>query len=617
MKSINILIVEDELLIAENLAMKLKKLEYNVIDIVSSGQAAIKKVQKCVPDLILMDIAIKGQIDGIETASLIQENHQIPIIFLTAYADNKTLERAATVGCYGYILKPFQDRELHASIKMALKKHQDQLIMEKSLVEVTELLAEYSQDKSHVYEDSVTKLPNRLMMDELFSLLSSQLENFSSVSDNSNNNISNINKQLLSVIYIKLDRFERIFASLDQEKIDLLIEELAQRLAKHTKDYSYEGILVSLEYSEFCILLSGLEHRQIALDFAQLTLEQICQPLTIDEKSIYLTASIGISFYPFNHMEIEQLLAQAKQAMTYAQELGGNKYKSYTSAFRIINTNNSNDLALEADLHRAIEQNKLELYYQPKVNLVTGKIHSAEALIRWNHPRLGLLFPNKIFPLAETCGLMDKLGEWVLKTACHQTQLWHQAGFNFLRIAFNLFGHQFKQNDLFHRLTKLLFEFNLDPQHIELELTEQILAENVQSNIQKLNLIKKLGITITLDDFGKGYCSLSNLHQFPFDILKIDRCFISKINQNPHNAVITKSVIEMAHQLGLKVTGEGVETQADLDFLIKHKCDEVQGYFIARPLPVNDFEKLLKQNKCFITALPQVSEANQYFRYVK
>ena len=179
-----------------------------------------------------------------------------------------------------------------------------------------------------------------------------------------------------------------------------------------------------------------------------------------------------------------------------------------------------------------------------------------------------------------------------------------------MRIAVNLSGHQFKQSDLFHKLTQLLFESNLDAKFLELELTEQILVENVQANIQKLNLIKKLGIKISLDDFGTGYSSLAYLHQFPFDILKIDRCFITNIDQNSKNAVITKAIIEMAHQLDLKVIAEGVETQAELDFLVEHQCDELQGYLFARPLPAQEFEKLLLSNKCFPIASSQLSMSN-------
>jgi EAL domain-containing protein (putative c-di-GMP-specific phosphodiesterase class I) len=267
----------------------------------------------------------------------------------------------------------------------------------------------------------------------------------------------------------------------------------------------------------------------------------------------------------------------------------------------------SNDLSLEADLHHAVENGELALYYQPKIDLKTQTIVSIEALLRWHHPKLGLIFPNKIIPLAEASGLIESIGEWVLKIACNQTKIWHKAGFDFLRIAINLSGHQFKQSDLFHKLTQLLFESNLDTQFLELELTEQILVENVQANIQKLNLIKKLGIQISLDDFGTGYSSLGYLHQFPFDILKIDRCFITNIDKNPKNAVITKSIIEMAHQLDLKVIAEGIETEAELNFLVEHQCDEVQGYIFARPLPKEEFEKLLFSKQSFPIKSPELS----------
>ncbi|MEM9509802.1 MAG: EAL domain-containing protein, partial [Cyanobacteria bacterium P01_E01_bin.35] len=587
-------------LIAENLAIKLKKLKYNVTNIVSSGKAAIKSIQKHRPDLILMDIAIKGEIDGVETAKIIRESHNLAIIFLTAYADDKTLERACYIGCYGYILKPYKDRELHATIKMAIQKHQEQIAIQKSLTEVSELLGQYSAEKSHIYEDSLTKLPNKLMLQELFNYLLLGIK--SSSKSKANSDKSELNKKLISVIYIKLDRFERILASLGEERSDLLIKALSQRLKANTNDQIYECVPLRLDHSEFCILQSGLEHRQTASDYAQIIIEQLRLPFTIEAKNYFLTASLGISYYPFDHQQIERLLEQSKQAMVYAQDQGGNRFKLYTSAFRITASNHNNDLALEGDLHQAVEQNRLELYYQPKVNLSTGKIDSAEALIRWNHPQLGLILPNKIIPLAEACGLMDQIGAWILEQACRQTKIWHQVGFDFLRIAVNLSGYQFKQSDLFHKLTQLFFELNLDAKYIELELTEQILIENIQANIQKLNLIKKLGIKISLDDFGTGYSSLGYLHQFPFDVLKIDRCFITNIDQNQKNAVITKSVIEMAHQLGLVVVGEGVETQAELDFLVKNKCDEVQGYLFARPMPIRDFEKLLISNKCYLTA---------------
>ena len=613
-----ILIVEDELLIAENLAIKLKKFQYEVADIVSSGKAAIEKVQLHQPDLILMDIAIKGELDGIQTAELIKENHNVAIVFLTAYADDKTLERASLTGCYGYILKPFKDRELHATIKIAINKHQEQNLIQTSLNEVTELLSEYSAEKSHIYEDSLTKLPNQLMLRELFSYLLSFVKSTPNPESSNTSYPQNSSaKKLLGVMYIKPYRFERIVASLGN-KSDLLIVEITKRLAHITSDLKYQCATIKLQSSDFGILLSGLSQRHIASDLAQSILNEFRQPLIVNNEKIFVTLSIGISFYPFDNLGIEKLLEQANQAMLYAENQGSNKYQLYTSAFRIMNTDVVFDLSLEADLHQAIENNQLELYYQPKVNLETGKIYSAEALLRWNHPSLGVVSPNKIFPIAEATGLNDRIGDWVLKEACKQTKQWHQQGFNFIKVAVNLSGQQFKQSDLFHKLTQLLFDLNIEAKFLELELTEQILVENVKSNIQKLNLIKELGIQIALDDFGTGYSSLSYLHQFPFDILKIDRCFVTNIDCNHKNAVIVQSIIQMAHKLGLKVVAEGIETQAELDFLIGNQCNEIQGYLFSRPLPVKDFEKLLAENITFSNFLvkSQPNVEDEFVKYI-
>ena len=598
MNNINILIVEDELIIAENLAIKLENLQYNICDIVSNGQAAIEKVEQYNPDLILMDIAIKGDIDGIQTADIILEKYEVAVVFLTAYADDRTLERASQSGCYGYILKPFKDKELHATIKIALQQHKNQKIVAQSLMEITEVLGKYSSERNVTYEDSLTKLPNRFMLRELFDYLLSSLKNSSHLAGNCEKE-SNINKKLLATLYIKIDRFERILAYFNDKKTDILIKELACRLRECANDFSYEAITIKLERSEFCILLSELEQRHIASDFAELILNKLREPYYIKDEKFFLNSSIGISFYPFDNLEIERLLEKAKQAMIYAQEQGGNRYKLYTSAFRIISSNSISDLSLEADLYQALERNELELYYQPKINLTTGRINSAEALIRWNHPKLGLILPGKILPVAEASGLIEQLSKWVLKSAFNQINIWHRYGFDFLQIAVNLSGHQFKQSNLFYELTQLLSETNLEGQFLELELTEQVLIENIQSNIQKLNLFKKLGIKVSLDDFGTGYSSLGYLHQFPFDVLKIDRSFISRIDQNKKNAVITQSIIEMAHKLGLKVVAEGIETEKELAFIVDCHCDEAQGYLFSRPLPVNEFGKFLTTNKKF------------------
>lgn len=297
--------------------------------------------------------------------------------------------------------------------------------------------------------------------------------------------------------------------------------------------------------------------------------------------------------------------------MKHAQEQGGNQYKFYTVALK---TNEyvvrGNSLSLETDLHYALERQELELYYQPKINLKTGQIIGTEALLRWNHPKLGLIPSDKFIRIAETTNLIESIGEWALEKACQKTKNWHQAGFNFLTIAINLSGRQFKQLNLFHKLTQILFNSNLEPQFVELELTETILVDNIKANIQRMNLIKKLGMNISIDDFGTGYSSLRYLQQFPFDSLKIDRCFIDNIDQNQTNAIITKTIIDMAHQLNLKVIAEGVETEAELAFLVENNCDQVQGYLLSRPLPTKELEKLLTSKKRFSIPNSAVSMAD-------
>lgn len=599
MKPSNILIVEDELLIAENLAMKLEKLDYNIANIVSSGKNAIKQVEKIIPDLILMDIAIKGDIDGIQTAEKIRLNYDIPIIFLTAYADDKTLERASQTGCYGYILKPFKERELHAAIKMALNKHREQNTIQRSLQ--TEI-QQYASKCGPANIDSLTQLPNRLSLSNLFEYILSQCnDGIGELAAESNlpTGSDKVDRDLLSVLYFEIDRYKRIFKSLSVENRELLIVVIADCIKNALTQCDRIHATIKLQDSEFAILIAGIKQQKDAKDIANQILSQFRKSFIVNDTEIFLTASVGISFYPFGDTDPEQLLKQAERATEYAREQGGDRCEVYSRSLQTFTSIANRDLSIETALHYALGRQELELYYQPKIEVKTGRIIGAEALIRWNHPEMGLVMPNRFISIAEQSSLIESIGEWVLTTACRQTKIWHEAGFDDFSIAVNLSGRQFKKLDLFHKLTQMLFDSNLQPEFLELELTEKILVENEKSNIQRLNFIKKLNIKVSLDDFGTGYSSLGYLQQFPFDILKIDRCFVSQIDSNAKNAIITKSIVDMAHQLNLKVVAEGVETKSELKFLTDLNCDIVQGYLFSRPLPIRDFERLLFAQKRF------------------
>ena len=604
--SVDILIVEDELLIAKNTAKKLNKFGYNVSKIVSTGQKAIDFISQQQPALILMDIAIKGEIDGIETASRIKGIADIPVIFLTAYANDETLERASKTGCYGYLIKPFKERELQAMIKMTLSKHLEQSAIQEALQAST---SGQSSEYDDIYKDNLTDLPNKLFLRDLFNYLSSLIfEPNNTVSNEPSNQLEselqqNIAKSsklnLIGVYNISLERFDKISSFLNKEEQDSLVKEIAHRLTKWVDSFDAHGSTVYLKSDNFAVLLA-IDERRKASEYGQLMLKALKKHFIIGDREIYLSPCIGISFCPGDSTEIEELLQQGYKAIEYARTQGGNRCQVFTFAFNIKRSKASDDLRLESELHHALERQELELYYQPKVDLQTNLIFGAEALVRWNHPDMGRINAKRFIPLAEDSGLIRPIGEWVLTTACQQMQAWHNAGLDYLKVSVNLSGAQFKQSDLFHIITQALFKTSLEAQYLELEVTETILVENIKANVQKLNLLKKLGVQISLDDFGTGYSSLGYLQQFPFDILKIDACFVQNINENQVNAVITKTIIDMAHQLGLKVIAEGVETQAELNFLKQVKCDGIQGYLFSRPVAAKEFAKLIRNKKTLL-----------------
>ena len=587
MSKIGILIVEDELIIAKNTAKKLDELGYTVEGIVSSGKAALEQVKRQRPDLILMDIAIKGAIDGIETAMRIRkEVADIPIIFLTAYANEQTVDRASKTGCYGYLIKPFKEAELQAIIKISLSKHQEQLTISNSLQNV---ISERSSNFDDVYLNQLTELPNKLFLRDSFDYLKSLLSGKQNSLVDNNSLEAKIN--LIAIFRIDLDRFAKINNCLKQHQKNIFVREIAERLNQFVSNASFPGITIHFQEDSFLSMIP-LDNRNRASQYGRDILNVIRQIICIDEREIFPSASIGISLYQ-NELELEELLAQAEKASQYAKEQGGNRCQLFTFAFNVKKSQAIEDLTMEAELHHALEREELELYYQPKIDLRTNLITGAEALLRWNHPTLGKIAAERFISLAEESGSIESIGKWVLERACKQTKAWHKAGLDFLTIGVNLSGLQFKQSDLFHTIARVLFETSLNPQCLQLELTEKVLVENIKINIQRLNLIKKLGIKIALDDFGTGYASLGYLQQFPFDLLKIDSCFVRHIDKNKVNAVIVENIIRMAHQLGLKVAAEGVETEGEVKYLQQHQCDLVQGYYYSFPLEPAKFKDLV------------------------
>ena len=570
-----ILLIEDEEHVRENILELLEAAGFEVIE-AKNGYIGIDLAKAREPDLILCDVMMP-EIDGFGVLTALRQDSvmaSIPFIFLTAKATKTDFRQGMEMGADDYITKPFTRAELLGAIASRLKK---QAAVQQRYN--TELLKAKEQLNYLIHHDSLTNLPNQLSLRERFKQMQ-----FACTGEHC----------VVTVLCFGLDRFNQINDNLGHSFGDLLLKAVASRL---TSCVSSPNTIVRLNTDKFAIILATTEDKQDAINVAQNILSRISQTFFLNDQEIFITASIGLAIYPRDGADIEHLLRSANTALNKAKQQGGDQHEFYTAA---LNVGSSERLALQTTLRYALERDELQVYYQPKVNLQTGQIVGAEALIRWQHPERGMISPVKFIPIAEETGLIIAIGEWVLHTACKQVKLWQNAGFDSLRVAVNLSSRQFSQIDLRKQLVQILIATGIDPKCIELELTESMLVQNTEVAIGRLKALKALGVEIAMDDFGTGYSSLSYLQQFDFDILKIDRSFIHKIGKKSNKAAITKAIIEMAKSLNLRLIAEGVETESELAFVYQHQCDEIQGYLFSPPVPAHEFQELLITGKCLV-----------------
>ena len=424
------------------------------------------------------------------------------------------------------------------------------------------------------YHDELTALPNRTLLTDRFEQQVRQAQR---------------SGDKIALLILDLDRFKLINDSLGHRIGDLVLIEIARRLTRTARG---GDTIARYGGDEFVILASGFSDSDALIEIARRLVEIIAEPVVIEGHNLHVSTSIGISLWPDDGPDIETLLRQADTAMYHAKELGRGRFQFFTSE---LNIQTSHRLKLETDLREAIEQQQFELYYQPQVHLVTGKIMGAEALIRWNHPELGLVSPIEFIPLAEETQLIRPIGEWVLRTACEQAAQWQQSHHADFSMAVNVSARQLDDARFTEYLASMLEETGIRPGTLEVEITESSVMAHPDRMIGVLNTIKSLGIHLALDDFGTGYSSLSYLRRFPFDKLKIDRSFIKDVTHNPDDAAITQTIGAMAHSLNMTVIAEGVETDIQASYLQRCGCDEIQGYLISRPVPQQAFEALLDQ----------------------
>ncbi|HET7634090.1 MAG TPA: EAL domain-containing protein [Burkholderiales bacterium] len=392
-----------------------------------------------------------------------------------------------------------------------------------------------------------------------------------------------------AVLFIDLDRFKNINDTLGHDAGDYLLKDVSRRLTETLRD---TDVVARLGGDEFVVLLQDYADAADVDGIARKLLDAFAQPFVIDHREIRLSASIGISVFPDDSDDSSGLLKDADIAMYRAKDQGGSVYEFYAAR---PNLHSVDRLSLESKLQRAIEREEFTLHYQPRVDLRNGRIVCVEALIRWQHPDLGLVLPDTFIPLAEESGLIVPLGDWVLREACSQMHRFEERGLPPLRVAVNLSGRQFGQPDLMSRVSAALEAAHIDPGRLEVEITESMVMTDAERSIEILREMTARRIIVSIDDFGTGYSSLSYLKRFPIHNLKIDRAFITDLPHDIDDAAITQAVIAMAHRLGLRVIAEGVEQSEQLLFLAANDCDEVQGYLVAKPMPAHELEALIQR----------------------
>jgi len=437
------------------------------------------------------------------------------------------------------------------------------------------------------YHDSLTALPNsRLFKDRLEHAISQARRN----------------NKILAVMFLDLDRFKLINDSMGHSAGDELLKITSQRLIEAVRKTDSVAINVNGNNSaiarsggdEFTILLDGVENQQAITYIAERIVQSIGMPMKLGHDEVHISTSIGIAVYPEDGEEVDELLKHADSAMYHAKAQGKNNFQYFADS---MNRSSFERLSLENNLHRAISHNELHLYYQPQVSVGNEKLVGMEALIRWEHPEKGFISPGEFIPVAEETGMIMQIGEWVFREACEQAASWIAAGYNLQKISVNLSPRQLKDENISTFIESILKETGLPAEKLCIELTESALMLDPEIADFRLKKIKSLGVSLSLDDFGTGFSSLSYLKRFPIDTLKIDQAFIRDVKVGNEDAALVKAIIAMAHGLKMDVIAEGVELQEQLDFLTVYGCDTIQGFLFSRPLTAVDMEELfLKKN---------------------
>lgn len=555
-----ILVVDDTPTECKFLAEILAAQGYRVRTAVS-GEEALKAVSDAPPDLILLDINMPSM-DGFEVCRQLKQEDlhaSIPVIFISIYDDTKTKVEAFNCGGIDYVTKPVNVAEIRARIHahLEMKRAHDRLGFQAG-------------------HDPLTGLPNR-------SLLSDRLQQAISYAERYGSQVA--------VAYLDLDKFKGINDRLGHKTGDHLLVEVAQRLLSCVRE---SDTVARLGGDEFVVIFYDQANENAAMHAMQRILDRIAEPINVDGYSLTSSCSIGFACYPQDGCDADTLLKNADAAMYRAKELGRNNFQFFTSE---LNNRINEHIVLERSLRRALADDEFVLHYQPRIELRSGRVVALEALIRWRHPERGLLPPMTFIPVAEEAGLIERIGEWVLRSVCRQLRQWSVMGVAQVPVSINVSAHQFLRPGLARALAAILQEEGVEAGMLELEFKESLLMNDPETTIQVLRELQTIGIGLTIDDFGTGFSNLGYLKKFRVDRIKLDPSFVDQIERQPDDLALADAVIGIAHSLRLKVSAEGIESGSQLALLADRGCDEMQGDYFSPAVPVEVCTALMLENR--------------------
>ncbi|MCD6187636.1 MAG: EAL domain-containing protein [Desulfuromusa sp.] len=570
LKHSSIMIVDDEPINVDVVQAFLEEDGYTEFVTVEDSREVLEALEKKAPDLLLLDLMMP-HISGFEILQLIRSQNKfkfLPVIILTAATDTANKLRALELGATDFLAKPLDQSELSLRVRntLAAKAYQDQL----------------------AYYDPITRLPNRQLFQEE---LSWALEN------------NRRDHDQVALLNIEIDSFASVKDTVGVDAGDQALQVIAQRIEKVVRNSDIAGVVridgnvksrvFHFGSYVFAVLLSRIADAESVAPVADRILEEIKLPIKIGIRELGFTASIGIASYPNDSHEATDLMRLASRAMDYVKQRGGNQLQFSSSA---ISSMYEKHIKLETDLRRALKNQEFLLYYQPQLDLISGVVTGAEALLRWDSPE-GFIPPNDFIPLAEKTGLILPIGEWALTEACRQLKEWQQLEKGPLQLSCNIFVKHLSDDQFIHKVKNIIVASGIDPQFLTLELTESVLIEDVEEKIELLAQLKELGIKLSIDDFGTGYSSFSYLRKLPIDELKIDRSFVKEITTHSASRAIVSTIVYLARNLNLLTVAEGIEQLEELTFMRKHGCKLFQGFYYSPAVPNAQFLSLLEDSQ--------------------